>query len=80
MVDEKRGTQVGVDRGRQEVGQSVAGEVVEDASAGHVWSSGVQADDCRDVFEVSDVELRAKTSRGITKALGTRSGYSPSVM
>ena len=35
-VDEQRGTQVGVERGGEEVGQAVAVEIVEDAAAGQV--------------------------------------------
>ena len=35
-IDEQRGPQVGVERGREQVGQAVAGEVVEDAAAGQV--------------------------------------------
>ncbi len=64
MIDKKRRTDVGVDRGREEVGQSVAGEVIEDATPGHIRSADVQAHVGRDVFELSDVELGAKNVTG----------------
>ena len=43
-IDEQRGPQVGVERGREQVGQAVAVEVVEDAAAGQVRAPRRQTD------------------------------------
>ena len=59
-VDEQRGTQVGVERGGEKVGQAVAVEVVEDAAAGQVRARGRQADLRRHVLEPAHVELGLK--------------------
>ena len=51
---------VDVERRGEEVGQAVAGEVVEDAAAGQVRAPRSQADSRSDVLEPAHVELRAE--------------------
>ena len=80
-VDVQRGTQVGIERGGEEVGQTVAIEVVEDAAACQVRPPDAQAG--RATRRSSNRPTSASernNSTGIRYCGGTFSGYSPKVM
>src|SRR5262249_20331749 len=56
-VDEQGCAAVDVERGAEEVGHMVAGEVVEHASAGQVWAARGQPNAMGDVLEPAHIDL-----------------------
>ncbi len=57
-IDEERGPPVGLERGGEDIGSIVAGEVVEHAPAGHVRPALVEPDLGRDVLEPAHIQPR----------------------